>query len=81
MMMLPRLCCGPKEKLTVPQGEEPGLADLCPLGKGISVNLGNDWWESWDTVLQTFAYFSSLLEDKIPVSLEGIFVRHNNSRE
>lgn len=61
------------------QGEEPGLADLCPLGKGISVNLGHDWWESWDMVLQIFAYFCSLLEGRILDSLQGIFVRHNNS--
>lgn len=61
------------------EGEDPGLADLCLLGKGISVNLLNDWWESWDVVLQTFAYFSSLLEEKIPDSLQGIFVRHSNS--
>lgn len=51
MIILLRTDCGPKEKLTMPQGERPGLADLCPLSKGISVNLGNDWWESWDTVL------------------------------
>jgi len=79
MVKLLRTHCSPKENLTAPQGEEPGLADLCPLGKGISVNRGNDWWESWDMAGQTFAYFSSLLEDKIPSSLQGVFVRHSNS--
>lgn len=56
MLILLRTHCGPKEKLTLPQGEGPNLADLCLLSKGVSVNLGNDWWESWDTVLQTFSY-------------------------
>lgn len=55
-MILLRAHCGPKEKPSVPQGEGPGLAELCPLSKDISVNLGNDWWESWDTVLQAFDY-------------------------
>lgn len=77
MVALLRTCCGTKEKLSMQQGEDPGPADLCPLG--ISVNLLNDWWESWDMVLQSFAYFSSLLEEKIPDSLQGIFVRCSNS--
>lgn len=29
MMLLLRTCCGLKEKLTMLQGEESGLADLC----------------------------------------------------
>lgn len=55
-MMLLRMDCGPKEELTVLQGEGPGLTELCLLSKGISANSGNGWWESWDTVLQAFAY-------------------------
>lgn len=33
MMLLLRTCCGLKEKLMPLQGEESGLADLCPPAK------------------------------------------------